>query len=240
MTIETSIIIRTKNEARYLQRVLDALKSQTYRQYEIIIVDDNSTDKTVSIAEQNNCRVVSIPKGKFSHPYSCNLGAKEAVGEYIVFLNGHSIPISKTWLADGLRNFSDKMVAGIYARALAQKDGTIADKLLLNVTGYTLGSFKFKARRNSSGLLGTTNAIIRRDLWLKTQFSNSINGGWGGEDTDWANKHMDMGYKIIHEPKFRVRHSHHLGIKDFFWQLKNWSRMGSVVGKKPEKQRRYY
>ena len=48
------------------------------------------------------------------------------------------------------------------------------------------------------------------------------------------------GYQIVHEPRFRVRHSHHLAMKDIFWQLRNWIRMFVQSSEDPEKQRRNY
>ena len=63
----------------------------------------------------------------------------------------------------------------------------------------------------------------------------------GGEDREWALYFMKRGYKIIHDPKFKVRHSHHLKIKDFFWQLKNWYRMANKNLKNiPEIQRKNF
>ena len=240
MVVETSVVIRTKNEEKYLQVLLDILKSQSYNNYEIIIVDDNSTDKTLDIAGKNNCKVITIPKGKFSHPYSCNLGAEVANGKYVVFLNGHSLPITNTWLGDGLKNFNDNLVAGVYAVTLAHKDGTFADKLLYNIVGYTIGLLKYRGGKHSLSLLGTTNAIIRKDLWLKVKFNENVNSGWGGEDSVWAREYIKLGYQIVHEPRFRVRHSHHLAMKDIFWRLRNWIRMFVQSSEDPEKQRRNY
>ena len=47
-----SIIIRTKNEERWINSCLESIFSQTYKNFEIIIVDNYSTDKTVKKAEQ--------------------------------------------------------------------------------------------------------------------------------------------------------------------------------------------
>jgi rhamnosyltransferase len=234
---ETSIIIRTKNEEKYLEEILLTLKKQTYQNFEIIIVDDNSTDNTLKIAKKYNCKIVNIPKGKFSHPFSTNLGAKSSIGKYLVYLNGHSIPYSKKWLGNGLKNFKNKKRAGIYGPVVAHKKSTFTDKLLYNLLGYTIGFIKHKANKKSP--FATTNCIIRRKLWEEYKFDENFNQGWGGEDTLWAHHFMDLGYFFIHEPKFRVRHSHHLKFKDFFWQLKNWRNMGP--GKNiPEKQKRNF
>ena len=106
--LETSIIIRTKNEERYLEHVLLMLKKQTYKNFETVIVDDNSTDKTLEIAKKYNCKIVKIPEGKFNYPYACNFGIRESIGEYIVFISGHSIPINTKWLENGLTILSMK------------------------------------------------------------------------------------------------------------------------------------
>jgi rhamnosyltransferase len=236
---EISIIIRTKNEGRYLEQVLKTLQSQTYQDFEIIIVDDHSIDATLNIAYQYGCKIVTIPTGKFSHPFSCNLGAKNANGKYLVYLTGHSIPISRSFLSAGLKNFIDKRVAGVYSHPIAHKHSTLTDKIIYNISGYTIGQFRYLAQKNSSGLLGNTSSMIRKDLWQKYNFNEHFNQGWGGEDLDWAWHFMNLGYKIIHEPKFKVRHSHHLKLKDFLWQIKNWKKM-SPGPNIPEKQRRNF
>jgi glycosyltransferase involved in cell wall biosynthesis len=234
-----SVIIRTKNEEKYLEQVLKMLKKQTYQDFEIIIVDDNSTDKTLGIAKKYDCKIITIPKGQFSHPRSCNLGAENAKGKYLVYLNGHTIPDSEKFLENGLKNFEDEKVAGVYSMPLAHKDGTLTDKILNNIDGYILGMAKYNAKKISPRLLGTTNAIIRKNLWEKYNFQEKYNQGLGGEDSLWAWHFIDLGYKIIHDPKFRVRHAHHLKAKDFFWQLNNWKKMIFKAGI-PEKQRKNF
>jgi rhamnosyltransferase len=234
-----SIIIRTKNEEKYLEKVLLMLQVQTYHDFETILIDDNSTDNTINIAKKYNCRTINIPVGKFSHPYSCNLGAENSNGQYLVYINGHSIPTSKKFLEYGLANFQDKKVAGVYSTMIAHKDGSLADKLLINPVGYSLGMLKFKAPYFIPGLLGTNNAIIRKDLWMQYHFNEHFNNGWGGEDSDWARHFMKLGYIFIHDPKYKVRHSHHLKFKELFWQINNYKKMLKRAGS-PEKQKRNF
>jgi len=233
-----SIIIRTKNEEKYLSQVLQKISKQTVSNFEVIIVDDNSTDKTLQIAEKFGCRIIGVPVGKFSHPYSCNLGASRARGKYLVFLNGHSIPVSNYFLEKGLKNFQDKKVAGVYCYPIPHKDATLTDRIL-HLAGYLIGRKKFIANKKQSGLLGTTNAMIRKDLWQRYNFPN-INDGWGGEDTIWARYYIEKGYNIVHDPGLQVRHSHHLKLKDFWWQIANWKKMAKKKKGKPVKQRRRF
>ena len=55
-----SVIIRTKNEEKYLEKVLGSLSAQTFQDFETIVVDDRSTDETVRIAEKYGCNVIEI------------------------------------------------------------------------------------------------------------------------------------------------------------------------------------
>ena len=60
--IETSIIIRTKNEERWINSCFSSIFSQSYKEFEIIVVDNNSTDKTIQ--KIKNFKVSKIIKIK--------------------------------------------------------------------------------------------------------------------------------------------------------------------------------
>ena len=78
-----SIIIPTLNEEKYLPLLLKSIKEQNVKDYEIIISDAQSTDKTLDIAKKNNCKIVlgGLP-GK-----ARNEGAKVAKGNLLLFLD---------------------------------------------------------------------------------------------------------------------------------------------------------
>ncbi len=259
--LETSIIIRTKNEERYLEQVLLMLKKQTYKNFEIVIVDDNSTDKTVEIAKKYNCKIVKIPEGKFTYPYACNFGIRESIGEYIVFLSGHSIPINTKWLGNGLNNFKNEKVAGVFGYRLKHYGVSLFENILYlfsrnfgkkkfiisNVKNMKIGRFStyfhiflFQwfpitiVKKMKVGSLGFTNAIIRRDLWEKYNLNEKFAGG--GEDHDWARHWVAKGFVIVHEPNFKVYHSHHPGLKDWLTEFIIWAKMTKEMEFKPQKR----
>ncbi len=74
------------------------------------------------------------------------------------------------------------------------------------------------------GVLGFTNAIIKKNLWEKYHFNEAFE--MGGEDNDWACHWASKGYKIIHDPKFKVFHSHNLGLIGLIKQFIGWIKMG--------------
>jgi len=82
---EISIIIPTHNEEEYLAGALESIKKQTFKDYEIIVSDSGSTDKTVEIAQKYGAIVVSGPK-KGPGPGQ-NIGAKIAKGDILFFMD---------------------------------------------------------------------------------------------------------------------------------------------------------
>lgn len=89
--IKFSIIIPTFNVEKYLNKCLDGILSQTYSNYEVILIDDLSSDKTREIIEQyrlKNNKIKVIYNKKNSGPaYSRQQGIDLSEGEYILFLD---------------------------------------------------------------------------------------------------------------------------------------------------------
>lgn len=81
---KTSIIINTKNEEGDIERLLKSITDQLHKNYEIILVDNNSTDKTKEITNKYTKNIYN--KGP-ERSAQRNYGAKKAQGEYLLFLD---------------------------------------------------------------------------------------------------------------------------------------------------------
>ncbi len=79
-----SFIITTKNNEKTLERLLQSIKKQTYKDWEIIVVDNNSTDKTKEIAKKFTEKVFN--KGP-ERSMQRNFGVQKARGKYVVILD---------------------------------------------------------------------------------------------------------------------------------------------------------
>jgi rhamnosyltransferase len=222
---ELSIIIRIKNEEKWVGECLKRLFIQTYKDFEVIAIDSGSTDKTLGIIRNFNVKLFQIKPEQFSYPFALNYGCERASAtKYFVFLSGHSLPISKTWLADGIKNFTtDNNIAGIYGYVRALPDGSFWEKFYFNKYRAILKNCfqrKLIIKNQKYGILGFTNAIIRRDLWDRYHFNESY--GLGGEDMEWGNYWLQKGFVIIKDIKFSVYHSHGFGLKKLKQQQENW------------------
>lgn len=87
-----SVIIPTRNSAQFLNRCLQSIKNQTYKNIEIIVVDNNSTDNTKEIAKKYTKLVFN--KGP-ERSAQRNWGAKQSKGEYLLFIDSDMEVTSK-------------------------------------------------------------------------------------------------------------------------------------------------
>lgn len=232
--IETSIIIRTKNEEKWIGIVLEKLFRQSYQNFEIIIVDSGSKDSTLENAKKFPVKIFQISPDKFSYPYALNYGILQtSANKYIVIMSAHSLPISDNWLQDGLKDFENfKQVAGVYGFLKPLPNASFADKLIMNGLNFIRRLLsrqqRYIIRQPGMGVLGFTNAIIRKDLWNNRRLNEEY--GAGGEDGEWASYWLQKGYIVVKDWKFSVYHSHNLGFLGWYKQFYYWK---SLTNPKP-------
>jgi glycosyltransferase involved in cell wall biosynthesis len=108
--VKISIVIPTINEEKYLPVLLNSIKRQTFKDYEVIVSDSNSKDNTVKVAKKFGAKVVLGPrKGPGA---GRNLGAKHAKGEILFFIDADTELTNKNTLKVLAEKFSDKTVVG--------------------------------------------------------------------------------------------------------------------------------
>ena len=210
MTVETSIVIRTLNEAKFLERLLAGIHEQNYEDWEIILVDSGSTDGTLDIAKRYSDSIHHIPQEEFTFGRSLNLGCEMAKGRYLVFASGHVWPVNNSWLRNLVKPFEESSVAMVYGR----QQGTDANRLpeLRDLyTNYGLTSRIMVDEPNGNN----GNAAIRRDLWLAQSFDESLPGL---EDIDWARKIQRQGYRIYYTADAPVYHVHEESLKQVYYR----------------------
>lgn len=113
--MKISVIMPVYNEEKDILGCLVSLKEQTYNDFEIVIVDDGSTDNTKKIVEnfKKHYKNVSLIEGKHKGPgFSRNLGVKLAIGEILVFVDA-DMTFDKDYIAKLISPIiTDKKVIG--------------------------------------------------------------------------------------------------------------------------------
>lgn len=116
-----SIIIIAFNEEKYIGKTLESIKGQDYKDYEVIVVDDHSSDKTVEVARsfENAFPLKVVQKEVRGASRSRNYGATFAGGEILLFLDADVI-IPETFLSRNIEDFRNKHlgIAGLDFRAI--------------------------------------------------------------------------------------------------------------------------
>jgi len=208
-----SIILRSYNEEKWIGHCLQAIYAQEFQNFEVILVDNNSTDRTLEKAKQFPITILNIDK--FRPGESLNIGIRASRGEFIVCLSAHCLPVNNKWLGNLLRNFEDSEVAGVYGRQEPMSFTPDTDKRdLMTIFGLD------KKVQYKDSFFHNANSMLRRDLWERIPFDEEITNI---EDRLWAREILQLGYKIIYEPEASVYHHH--GIH----QNQNKERCSNVV-----------
>jgi glycosyltransferase involved in cell wall biosynthesis len=197
-----SVIIRTKNEERWIGHCLKMVFEQDYKDIEVILVDNGSTDHTVQIAKRYPLkRVVSIDE--FKPGLALNEGIRASSGDYIVCLSAHCVPKGRDWISILLRNFtSDTTLAGVYGRQLPVSFTDPVDKRdLLIVFGQD------RQVQIKDYFFHNANSMLRRDVWARFPFDETVSNI---EDRVWGKAVISAGYHIVYDPDAAVYHHHGL------------------------------
>lgn len=196
--MKTSIIIRTKNEERWIAACLSKVFAQTCKNFEVIVVDNCSTDRTLIRAKEFPVKIATIDK--FLPGKAINVGINQSDGDYIVVLSGHCIPVSNEWLENLIAPLENENVAGVYGRQEPFSFSSDADKRDLII------AFGLDRRiQTKDPFFHNANSAIRRDVLDKYPFDEHVTNI---EDRIWARNVLGQGYQIWYEPSASVYHWH--------------------------------
>ena len=205
-----SILIRTKNEDKYIGKTLSVLFSQTFKNFEVIIVDSGSTDKTLEIAGGHPVKIHEIKPEEFTWGYALNYGFRKAEGKYVVCLSAHALPLSDRWLETLVADFDDDKVAAVTSNMLPMPDCNPFDRRGM------LKKYNIKKQELFEGppfIFSNSCSAIRKSVWEKIHFDESL---LAVEEEDWARKVRRINYKIIYEPGAKVYHSHNESLRQIY------------------------
>ncbi|WP_458455031.1 MJ1255/VC2487 family glycosyltransferase [Methanobrevibacter sp.] len=188
-----SIIIPTYNEEEYLPVLLDSIKKQNFSDYEIIVADANSTDKTREVAESYGCIVVDggLPA------VGRNNGAKIAKGEYLLFLDS-DLELTDEYLRNVIYEFKMERL-GIAITQMLPMSNKVEDKLFHDFANYFMIGVE-NIKPHGAGCYGI---IVKKELHDKYNgFDENLNFG---EDTDYIER-------IAKENRFKVLRNAKIGV----------------------------
>jgi len=219
--MEVSIILRSKNEKNWLAYSLTEIYKQKFKKkFEVILVDNDSKDGTKEFIKNNFKKVKIINyKSKIFYPgESLNFGVKKSKGKFIAFISAHCIPKNENWLVTLYNSISrNKYIAGVYGK---QEPLDFSSPQVVRELTYLFGNQK-KIQKNDP-FFHNANSMIKRSVWDKIKFNSEV---LHIEDRIWANKVLNLGLKIIYQPKASVLHYHGVGHDSNFSRSLNISNL---------------
>ncbi len=154
-----SFIIPTRNEGRYLEGCIKSIREQSIKDYEIIVVDTNSTDRTKAIARKYHVKVINEPRK--GPGVARNRGANIAKGAILVFCDA-DVRFDRYFL-EKLEERFRKIIGGCIFRLRTYDAGEKIHEMAYNYVNIIA---KFM---NKIGIAITTGSCFafRRDMFFK-------------------------------------------------------------------------
>lgn len=159
MGLKVSVIVPAFNEERFLARTLASLTDQTFHGYELLVVDNGSTDATAAIARRFADRVILETRRGYMN--AAARGAAESTGELLTFCDADTL-YPRTWLARMVRAFARNPAASAVYGSCRSHD---ASPIMNRVNGFFFTQWLRVSRLlgldNTSGF----NLVIRRSAF---------------------------------------------------------------------------
>ncbi|WP_306250429.1 glycosyltransferase family 2 protein [Parvularcula sp. IMCC14364] len=202
-TPEISIVFRALNEEKWFDQALAACRQQRLDglDFEIVLIDSGSTDRTIEIAECHDCRITHISKSEFSFGRSLNRGCAFARGQYLVFISAHCIPTHDRWLQELVQPLVAGKASYTYGRQVGHDEVTKFSEHRLFNKYFPEGD----AIPQEGFFCNNANAAILREVWEQYPFDEEVTGL---EDMVLAKQLQQLGHKIAYVASAPVTHVH--------------------------------
>jgi O-antigen biosynthesis protein len=208
-----SVVIPVKDGARYLERLLAAVREQADESVELLIVDSGSRDDSVAIARAGGATVHEIPPEEFGHGRTRNLAMELTSGAIVCFLTQDAVP-APGWLKAHVEAFGlDPKVGAAYGPHLPWPDTspTIARELDGFFADMTPDGEPMLQREGDLAFMSNVNASYSRACWEQVRFEEIAYA----EDQAFGQAMLAAGWTKVFHPRAAVHHAHDYGPVEF-------------------------
>ena len=204
-----SIIIPTCNEGALLHLTVDSILTETdYPLFEIIVVDDGSTDGSCDRYQHGDRRVRVVRGENLGVACARNLGAEHAAGSFLVFIDAHC-KVSKNWIARFVAICSDASV-GLVGPTFTRLDKSEPRGCGVSWSDHTLDSFWFEPADTDQPYdvpltIGACQAFRTSTFKQLGRYGDEFTK-WGSEDLEICLRAWLLGYRVVADPTITVAH----------------------------------
>jgi GT2 family glycosyltransferase len=213
-----SILIPTRDRVELLSRCIETLEKNTdWPAYEVIILDNDSSDRaTVRYLSETKYRVIRY-EGPFNFAAICNFGVRESDGEWVLFLNNDTEFDDPGWLAAMAEHVQRPEVGAVgamllFPTGLVQHGGVVLTER--DVAAHTYFNFPPDSMENGGqlqmirGYSAVTGAcmLVRREVFEAIGGFDEKDFAVSYNDVDFCLRLRARGYSIIYTPYARLLH----------------------------------
>ena len=197
--MKISVVIPVYNEEKYVYQCLLSLKNQVIQPYEIIVVDNNCTDKTIEIAKRFNIKILKESTQGISH--ARNKGYNSARGDIIARCDADCI-LNPNWINTINQNFETKknisgLIGPLEFYDLPIKNVMPFFKLYILTMKRLLGQYPFSG----------PNMAITKKMWNQIKDKVCLDDKIFHEDIDLSIHVIKNKGRIIYDHKLKVQFS---------------------------------
>lgn len=201
---DISVIIVTYNSSECIQACLDSIWSQKGVTYEVIVIDNTSSDDTLRKVRNNRCLIVEN-KENIGFGRACNLGVSRSNGRFIFFLNPDARLTGESDLAQACRLMNENPRWGLAGAKVLSPDGSLESPPAREYPGQKHVQRDFSRLPGSISWVIGAAMIVRRNIYLQL-------GGFDpkyflySEETDLCLRIRECEYEIGWMEDVVVRH----------------------------------
>jgi len=220
-----SVVIPVYNGEATIGYTIECVLQQYLPAFEVIVVDDGSTDGTEQIVRKYRSRIVYLPKPNGGPASARNHGVRFAHGDYVAFTDSDCLP-EGNWLYYLMREFRDSRVAGtggIVRSVSYDWTSQYVDQIrLLDPMPDETGEIPY---------LITANACFRRDLLISVGLFNERFRKPGGEEAELGYRMKTLGFRFRATEKAIVLHHHRQSASSLIRTLSNYGEGAYILGR---------
>lgn len=216
-----SIIIPNRDAVNELTKCINSILQSSYKNYEIIIVENNSQEKSIfeyydKLKRYDNIKIVKYDKKLFNYSKINNFGRKFAKGEYILLLNNDVEVITKNWLEEML-GICEQSNVGIVGAKLLYNDNSVQHAGVVIGVGGVAGHIHKNIKDSDPGYFSRANiinnfsAVTAACMLIKASIYDEVNGldedfQVAFNDVDFCMKVREKGYLVVYTPFATLYH----------------------------------
>jgi len=222
---ELSIIITNWNGRIHLSECFESLRKQTFRDYEILMVDNNSQDDSIEYTK-DNFPEVKIIQSEMNRGYcgGNNLGCESSKGKFILFLNNDTV-LHEDCLDELVKTLksADGEIIGVFPKVKYYKNPQMINAIgvvwhkRIHWRDHRVGTFDFGQHKNTEVVFGSifpALLIKKKEFIAIGMFDESFFAQC--EDFDLCYRANILGYRFLIQPKAEILHKYRATSKELF------------------------